>query len=71
MADVRRLPRVEMITEFKCIEGWSEIVSWGGVRLRDFLEAFPPSIDSGGQFHPSEFVNTLPKYIAFETPDSQ
>ncbi len=71
MADVRRLPRVEMITEFKCIEGWSEIVSWGGVRLRDLLAAFPPSIESRGQFHPSEFVNTFPEYIAFETPDSQ
>jgi DMSO/TMAO reductase YedYZ molybdopterin-dependent catalytic subunit len=26
MADVRKLPRIEMTTEFKCIEGWSEIV---------------------------------------------
>ena len=71
MADVRKLPRIEMITEFKCIEGWSEIVYWGGVRLRDFLEAFPPHIENASQFHPSEFVNSLPEYIAFETPDGQ
>ena len=71
MADVRKLPRVEMITEFKCIEGWSEIVYWGGVRLRDFLEAFPPQIEKASQFHPSAFVNSLPEYIAFETPDGQ
>jgi hypothetical protein len=71
MADVRRLPRVEMITEFKCIEGWSEIVYWGGVRLRDFIEAFPPHIENADQFHPSEVLQCLPGYIAFETPDGQ
>jgi hypothetical protein len=71
MADVRKLPRIEMVTEFKCIEGWSEIVCWGGVRLRDFLEAFPPQIEEASQFHPSAFVNSLPEYIAFETPDGQ
>src|SRR5258708_27307984 len=71
MADIRKLPHVEMVTEFKCIEGWSEIVYWGGVRLRDFLEAFPPHIENASQFHPSEFVNSLPEYIAFETPDGQ
>jgi hypothetical protein len=71
MADVRKLPRIEMVTEFKCIEGWSEIVYWGGVRLRDFLEEFPPRIENASQFHLSEFVNSLPEYIAFETPDGQ
>ena len=71
IADVRKLPRIEMITEFKCIEGWSEIVYWKGVRLRDFLEAFPPRIENASQFYRSKFVNSLPEYIAFETPDGQ
>ena len=57
MADVKKLPHVEMVTEFMCIEGWSEIVYWGGARLRDFVAAFPPS--------------GLPEYIGFETPDGQ
>lgn len=29
------VPRSEHITEFKCIEGWSQVVHWGGVRLAD------------------------------------
>src|ERR1700733_11840521 len=29
MDDVTKLPRHEMVTQFKCIEGWSEIVHWG------------------------------------------
>ena len=71
MADVSKLPHVEMVTEFKCIEGWSEIVFWGGVRLRDFLAKFPPYIANAIQFHSIEFMEGLPKYIAFETPDGQ
>ena len=71
MADIRRLPHVEMVTEFKCIEGWSEIVYWGGARLRDFLAAFPPYIENASQLHSTEFVTSLPEYIAFETPDEQ
>jgi hypothetical protein len=57
LADVRKLPHVETVTEFKCIEGWSEIVYWGGARLRDFIATFPPRNGS--------------EYIGFETPDGQ
>jgi hypothetical protein len=71
MTDIRQLPHVEMVTEFKCIEGWSEIVYWGGARLRDFLVAFPPRIGNIGQLHPTEFVTDLPEYVAFRTPDGQ
>ena len=38
-ADTASLVRVEMTTELKCIEGWSQIVMWGGVRLADFVAA--------------------------------
>src|SRR5205823_5422543 len=30
MEEIRKLPRVEMVTELKCIEGWSQVVHWGG-----------------------------------------
>ena len=33
--DLRALPQHEQTTEFKCIEGWSEIVNWRGPRLSD------------------------------------
>jgi len=55
MDDIRALPRREMITEFRCIEGWSTIVHWGGARLADLMARYPPQ-------HPPEFV-------ALETPD--
>ena len=59
MDELRRLPRVELVTEFKCIEGWSQITQWAGVRLRDFIDAFPPAPVNG----------RLPRYVYMETPD--
>ncbi len=59
MEDVLKLPRHELVTEFKCIEGWSEIVHWGGYRLRDLMEAYPPAKVNGRE----------PRYMYMETPD--
>lgn len=40
--EIRELPFTETIFEFKCIEGWSEITAFGGVRFSDFVaELFP------------------------------
>lgn len=59
MDDILTLPRHELVTQFKCIEGWSEIVHWAGVRMADFIEAYPPAHIDGQE----------PKYIYMETPD--
>ncbi len=71
MADVRKLPHVEMVTEFKCIEGWSEIVYWGGARLRDFLAAFPPQKARDSKVGSTEPATVFPKYVGLNTPDGQ
>ena len=35
--DLRRLPKTEFAFEFKCIEGWSQVSWWGGVKFSDFV----------------------------------
>ena len=60
MDDVTKLPRHELTTQFKCIEGWSEIVHWGGFRLADFIEEYPPAKNEHGEY---------PKYVYMETPN--
>ena len=60
LEDVTRLPRRELVTEFKCIEGWSEVVRWGGVRLADLLGAYPPARRADG---------SVPRYLYMETPN--
>jgi hypothetical protein len=59
MDDLMKLPKVEFVTQFKCIEGWSQITQWGGVRLRDLIDMYPPEKINGRD----------PKYVYMETPD--
>ncbi len=60
MSDITsKLKRYELVTQFKCIEGWSQIVHWAGYRMADFLEEFPPGKIDGKE----------PKYVYAETPD--
>jgi hypothetical protein len=65
---IKRLPRVEMTTELKCIEGWSVIVRWAGARFTDFMKAFPPETTNSRPFSVSN-PEDLPPYVRMETPD--
>lgn len=57
LADIQALPRIEMVTRFCCIEGWSVITSWVGARFADFTKKyFPPG-------------KKLPPYVYMATPD--
>jgi hypothetical protein len=38
-----RLPFREQVTRLVCVEGWSAIAWWGGIRFADLLAAFPPA----------------------------
>jgi hypothetical protein len=66
---IRKLPRVEMTTEFKCIEGWSVVVQWTGARFSDFMTAYTPATLSGEPLELRTNVEDLPPYVAMETPD--
>ena len=44
---VARFPHVEQVTRLCCVEGWSAIAWWGGIRFADLLAAFPPSSGAG------------------------
>lgn len=39
--DIKALPRVQFVTELKCIEGWSIFVQWAGARFADFHAKYP------------------------------
>ncbi|MGE5326582.1 MAG: molybdopterin-dependent oxidoreductase [Deltaproteobacteria bacterium] len=64
---IRKLPRVEMTTELKCIEGWSAVVQWAGVRFSDFMKAYPPETLSGDPFS-LDNPRDLPPYVSLATP---
>jgi hypothetical protein len=38
-----RFARHDMNTRLVCVEGWSHVAAWGGVRFADLLAAYPPA----------------------------
>jgi hypothetical protein len=40
LSEIKALPRTEVVFDFKCIEGWSQITWWAGVRFSDFAERY-------------------------------
>lgn len=63
--DIRKLPRTQMTTEFKCVEGWSAIMQWAGVRFSDFMAAYRPAKPQNDRV-----AGDLPPYVALNTPDN-
>jgi DMSO/TMAO reductase YedYZ molybdopterin-dependent catalytic subunit len=55
LAELNRLPEVSQITRHVCVEGWSAIGSWQGVRLSDFLKLIG--------------ADTRAKYVWFQCAD--
>ena len=65
---IKQLPRVEMVTQLKCIEGWSVIVRWTGARLADLMVKYPPNTRSGDDPDVLHRPDDLVRYISLETP---
>jgi DMSO/TMAO reductase YedYZ molybdopterin-dependent catalytic subunit len=43
LSDLQKLPLTSMVIQHVCVEGWSAIVQWGGVRLRDLIPLVQPT----------------------------
>ncbi len=68
--------RHDEVTRLVCVEGWSMIAGWGGLRFADFLRAYPPmpgakwarldssvNLDSDG--------NSDPYYVSVDLPTAR
>lgn len=59
MDQIRSMPKTEIVYDFKCVEGWSQIQYWGGVKFIDFLDHF--NLDK----------ETELAYVGMNTPDKK
>jgi hypothetical protein len=57
--DIKKLPKTEIVFNFKCIEGWNQISWWGGVKFADFIKAYNLTEEAGM------------KYLGLSTPDEE
>ena len=57
--EIKALPKTELVFNFKCIEGWSQITDWAGVKFRDFANKYNLN------------AQTQMKYAGLVTPDKE
>jgi DMSO/TMAO reductase YedYZ molybdopterin-dependent catalytic subunit/thiosulfate reductase cytochrome b subunit len=62
MEDIKKLPRTSSTAKFKCIEGWSDDISYSGVKFTDFMSFYNVGRKADGSLY---------KYVALETPDAE
>ena len=66
----------EQITQFTCVEGWSAIAWWAGLRFDDLIRAYPPmsqakwaSVESSVNL--DAFGNPDPYFMAIDLPTAR
>lgn len=69
LKDIQALPNVEQTTELFCIEGWSIVQKWKGVRFVDFVAKYPPPTVDGSAPDVVNHPENLVPYVGMETPD--
>jgi DMSO/TMAO reductase YedYZ molybdopterin-dependent catalytic subunit len=70
LADIKTLPRVNMTTELKCIEGWSDPVHWTGARLVDLAAKFGMANRTGLKLDLERVASDAFRYVMLSTPDN-
>jgi DMSO/TMAO reductase YedYZ molybdopterin-dependent catalytic subunit len=69
LREVLQLPRRDLVTELKCVEGWSEVMQFSGLRFRDFVTRFGLATRSGPPPDPEGNPQDLFRYVYLATPD--
>jgi DMSO/TMAO reductase YedYZ molybdopterin-dependent catalytic subunit len=68
-SQLRDLPRTDLVTQMKCVEGWAEVMHFGGYRFLDFVKTFGLATRSGRPADPENDPQDLYRYVSLETPD--
>jgi DMSO/TMAO reductase YedYZ molybdopterin-dependent catalytic subunit len=56
------MPKVGYSTDFKCIEGWVDVIQYAGTRFSDFMEAYHLGRHADGSLY---------RYVGLVTPDEE
>ena len=64
--DIKALPKYDLVFDFKCVEGWSQVQHWAGARLSDLVAKYDLGTRTGHK--PTDEVDFY-KHVGMETPD--
>lgn len=66
--DIKALPKHDLVFDFKCVEGWSQIQHWAGIRFSDVVAKYQLGVRTGqtGAAAADWF-----RYVGMETPNGK
>ncbi len=70
LEDLKQLPQINLTEVFKCVEGWSQVISYRGIRFSDFLNHYKLAAKTEKAWGKDVDPNQLFKYVGLETPDA-
>ena len=59
MDDIKAMPKTDIVFDFKCVEGWSQVTHWAGVKYSEFIKKY--------KLDPESKMT----YVGMITPDSK
>ena len=71
MKDLFSFPKVEILSELRCVEGWSEVMSFAGVPFRTFIQHYSLGTHSGKAPDWENNFSDLYRYVGLETSDGK
>jgi DMSO/TMAO reductase YedYZ molybdopterin-dependent catalytic subunit len=71
LADLKAMPYTEVVFNFKCIEGWSQISWWRGVRFSDFASKYNLGTIDNSKPDTKNHPEKMAKYCGLRTPDGE
>ena len=71
MDEIKALPKTEVVFNFKCIEGWSQITWWGGVRFSDLAAKYKIGTKNNSIPDTKGNPDQLARYCGLITPDKE
>ncbi|GAA4400072.1 hypothetical protein GCM10023187_12820 [Nibrella viscosa] len=66
--DIKALPKHDLVFNFKCVEGWSQIQHWSGARFSDFVAKYQLGTRND---QPNPVTKDWFRYVGLETPDGK
>lgn len=69
LADIKRLPKREVVFDFKCIEGWSQVMHWGGVPFKTVAQAYHLNAETAMRYIGLQTLNKA-YYVGIDMPSA-
>ncbi len=69
LSDIKALPKKQVIFDFKCIEGWSQVTHWAGAPLKTFMDYYHLNMQENMQYIGLQTIDKK-YYVGIDMPSA-